>query len=381
MGKSSIPRKKGARAKEKMRPVDYSILFSCILLVCIGVVMVYSASYYFSQLPPYNDAELYMWKQLRGALVGLVLMIFMMYFDYHKLEKLRYIGLIGSLGLLGLVLIPGVGVSANGATRWLDIAGMSFQPSELAKFALILFTASLLARRKEQVKLFSRVMLPVLIVLGAFCALIYLQPNFSTIICLALLTVVLLFVGGVRLLHLGALGGVAAVGGVYMMLQEGYRENRIFSYLDPWTNKSDGGYQLVQSLYALGAGGLFGVGFGYSKQKMLFLPYRESDFIFSIIGEELGFVGAVAILCLFFFLIWRGVRVALKAPDLFGCLLAAGIVAVITIQVVINVLVVTVTIPPTGVPLPFLSAGGTSVSIFMAAIGILLNISRQTKTA
>jgi cell division protein FtsW len=233
----------------------------------------------------------------------------------------------------------------------------------------------------EKMKQFKYGMLPYLVLLGITGVLLFLQPNFSAIITIALLMFVMMLVGGVKLSHFALTGAAGLGAGVVGMIATEYRMDRIFAFLDPWGNASDKSYQLIQSLYSIGSGGLFGLGLGNSRQKYLFLPYRESDTIFAIITEELGFVGAMLVLIAFGFLIWRGVRIALRAPNTFSMLLATVITALIAIQAFINIGVVTGSVPPTGVSLPFISAGRTSLIVFMGCIGVLLNISRQSHPA
>lgn len=380
-------RQGGGRAADRAgrkKSYDYSILFVTLLLVCIGIVLVYDASYYAaSQSKLYNyDGMFFFKKQMFGAAVGLVLMLITMRIPYKKLEKFKTVGILAAIGLLACVWVPGLGTEANGATRWLNIAGISIQPAELAKFALVLYIAGFVAKDRKRIRSFKNGVLPILLVGGVIAGMVFLQPNLSTAASIGFLMLAMLFVAGANLGHLAVIltGAVGAIVAAVLLDKDGYRFKRYTAFLDPWADASDTGYQLVQSLYALGSGGLFGMGFGNSRQKYLYLPYRESDFIFSIVGEEFGLVGSILLLGIFIFLIWRGIRVALTCKDLFGSLLAAGITAVIAIQVIINVAVVTGSMPPTGVPLPFISAGGTSLMIFMAAIGILLNISRSTRS-
>lgn len=320
-----------------------------------------------------------MYKQIIGAVIGLACMILTSSIDYHKLEKTKWYVLIGSFILLALVFIPGLGVSNNGATRWLKLPGFTIQPSEIAKFTFVIWTSSYLAKNYDYVKTFVGI-LPVLCVGGMFCLLIILEPNMSITMCMALTMIVMLFVGGIRAKHFAILGTLGACAVPALIIAEPYRLNRLIAFMNPWLNPKTEGYQLIQSLYGLGAGGLFGVGLFNSRQKYLFLPFAESDFIFSIIGEEFGLVGCLIVMVLFVIVIYNGVRIAMHAPDRFGSYLATGITAVIASQVLINIAVVTGSIPPTGVPLPFISAGSTSLVVFMGAIGILLNIDRQSKT-
>ncbi|MGI6705318.1 MAG: stage V sporulation protein E [Clostridia bacterium] len=362
------------------KPCDYPILFTTILLVAIGIIMVFSASFYYAQQPPYNDSYYFFKKQVLGAVIGFIGMIFFTHFPYWKLEKYAKWLVFASLVMLVAVLIPGVGQTLNGASRWINIGGFSIQPAEIAKFALIVFMASSMTKRRNVMKSLIKGVVPYLLIMMVYFGLIIAQPNLSTAGCIAILAMIMIYVGGAKLWHLGILVGGGAAAAWALILSEGYRFKRLMAFQNPWAAPRDEGYQLIQSLYALGSGGLFGMGLGNSRQKFLFLPYRESDFIFAIIGEELGFIGACTIMVLFLVLIWRGLRVAITSPDLFGSLLATGIVSIIGIQVIINIAVVTGSMPPTGLPLPFISAGSSSLIIFMASIGVLLNISKYTKS-
>ena len=360
---------------------DYSILITTIILVSFGVIMVFSASYYVAESSSaYNNDGLYFFKkQLIGAVVGFAGMIGFSFFNYKLLAKFKYVLLVIAAVLLTAVLIPGVGQEINGSSRWIIIAGQSVQPSEITKFALVVFVAATISVNKDRMKTFRFGMLPSLAVTGVLCILIYRQPNFSAIVCIFATVMVMLFIGGANMLHMGLLTGGGLAAGFGMMFMQNYRVDRVVSFLDPWQYADSKGYQVIQSLYAIGAGGFFGRGLGNSQQKLLYLPYGQSDFIFSVIVEELGFLGALVLIGLFAFLIYRGIKVATKAPDLFGSSLATGIIAIIAVQVCVNIAVVTSSIPPTGVSLPFISYGSSSLVIFMCMIGILLNISRQSK--
>ncbi|MBC5647323.1 putative lipid II flippase FtsW [Christensenella sp. NSJ-35] len=359
--------------------IDYSILIVTLILIAYGIIMVFSASYYMAQSSKdydYDGLALFK-KQLFGAAIGLVAMIFFAFFDYKKLFKLRYIALAVAGVFLIAVLVPGVGVNLNGSSRWIRVLGISIQPAEIAKIALIIFIASSVYLNRKRMDTLRHGVLPPLLALFPICILLYFQPNYSAIIVLCALTFIMIFVGGVKGWHLAAIGAIGVVGILVLMLQEGYRVARVTSFMDPWQNPTGDGYQVIQSLYGIGSGGLFGQGIGNGTQKLSWLPYGESDFIFSIIAEELGLVGAVLLLALFIFLIYRGIKVAATAPDLFGTMLATGIITLIGLQVVVNVGVVTASLPPTGVSLPFISYGSSSLVIFMSMIGILLNISKQ----
>ncbi len=375
-------------AKQKIRTfrgnIDYSLLIVTLVLVAYGLIMIFSASYYMAQsqaMYQYDGLALFK-KQLVGAAIGLGGMIFFMLFDYKKLIKLKYILLLVSLVLLILVFIPGAGVvEMNGSARWLRFfPGMpSLQPAEIAKFSLVIFTAATIYVNRNRMDTFRYGVMPNLLVLCVMCLLLFLQPNFSSVILLCLLVFVMIFVGGAKWWHLAALGGAGGIAGIALMLVESYRVTRVTTFLDPFSDISGDGWQIVQSLYGIGAGGVFGQGLGNGKQKFLWLPFGESDFIFSITTEELGLIGAAVLILLFVFLVYRGIKIAKAAPDMFGMLLATGIITLIGVQVIINIGVVTASIPATGVPLPFISYGNWSLMIFMSMIGILLNISRQSR--
>ena len=365
------------------RSFDYTLLVLTIVLVLFGIVMVFSASFYAAEnsASTNHDGYYYFWKQVSGVAIGLVAMIAAMFFDYNKFLKLRYIILGIALVLMVLVFVPGIGIEVNGSRRWVNLYFLDLQSVEVLKFAIIVFMAAGISINQEKMRKFRYGMLPYLILLVISAALLYLQPNFSAVVTLALLIFVMMLVGGANLLHFGIMGGVGIAGGAVAMVASGYRMDRILAYMDPWAYASDQSYQLIQSLYSIGSGGLFGLGLGNSRQKFLYLPYSESDCIFAIIVEELGFIGGLLVLVVFGLLIWRGVRIALRAPNTFGMMLATGITALIAIQVSINIGVVTGLVPPTGVVLPFISSGRTSVIIFMGLVGVLLNISRQTRAA
>nr|WP_122011850.1 putative lipid II flippase FtsW [Maliibacterium massiliense] len=368
----------------KKRHMDFAILVLTIILLCVGLIMVYDASYYAAQQSAdYEyDGAYFFKKQLLGAAMGVVLLIVGYMVPYQWWRKwcgpLLIVGLIS----LCLVWVPKIGVDINGARRWIKIPGLpSIQPSEIARFAMVVYLAHGMTIKHERMGSFKQGVLPFIAVMCIYCGLIALQPNLSMLASFVLLTLVMLWIGGANLWHLGGvtLAGGAGVGGLMFLMPHAFQ--RYLAFIDPWKDAQGNGYQLVQSLYAVGAGGWTGLGFGNSRQKFLYLPYRESDFIFAIYIEEFGFLGAIALLAVYWLLIWRGIRVATRCPDRFGRYLAAGIVGMIAIQVIINVAVVTGSMPPTGLPLPFISAGGSSLAIFMAEIGILLNISKQSAAA
>ena len=356
--------------------VHYRIIILTIILIVFGIVMVYSASSYLGELN-FNDKFYFLKKQILGAVLGSAVLIVTYFIDYHKYIKYKNWFLLIAIILLILVFVPFIGIENNGAKRWIGLPGFTIQPSEIAKFAFILFASGYMAKNYDIIRTFKG-MLPVLIVGGLIAVLILLEPNFSITLCVGLVTLIMLFVGGINLKHI-AIVGVSAVPLVPLLIyMEPYRMKRLVAFLNPWANPQDEGYQLIQSFFSLGGGGLFGVGLFNSRQKFLFLPFAESDFIFSIIGEELGFLGAVFLLFIFAMLIINGLKIAFNSLDRFGTYLAVGIVSIIATQVLINVAVVTGSIPPTGVPLPFVSSGSTALVMFMAGIGVLLNIHKQS---
>ncbi len=361
------------------RPLDRGVLITFILLLLTGLVVLYAASFYNAQDKGSPLAELQ--SQLLGVAVGAVGMLVILKIDYRWLARPAVSGslLLISLILLILVAIPGVGKMLNGSRRWLRMGPVSFQPSELAKYSMILFMARALSGRTRDVTRFWRGLVPLLIIPGAMFMLILLQPNLSTAGSILIVAAVMVMMAGAKWLHLGALG-VAGLGlGTFYALSEPYRRARLMSFRNPFDYLTNEGYQLSQSLLAFGSGGLFGMGLGKGRQKYAFLPYPESDFIFAVVGEDLGFFGCVGVLVLFAAFVFFGLRVAIRCPDRFGSLLAGGITAMIGVQCVLNVAVVIGLMPTTGLPLPLFSAGGTSVSIIMGAIAVLLNISRSAQ--
>lgn len=352
----------------------YLILIATVALALIGIVMIYSASSYSAELQ-FGDAFYYVKKQAIAFAAGLVFMIIGSKIKLEWLKKFHWIIYIVSLALLALVFIPGLGVASYGATRWLNLGLFTIQPSELAKFGLMIFLAVYMTEYPPTE--FKRMIVPLLCGL-AMCVLIILEPNMSITMCVGMALIIMIFVAGCRKKWFIMLVVLIAVAVPLLIILEPYRLKRFFAFLDPWQNPKDEGYQLIQSYYALGNGGLFGVGLFASRQKYLFLPFAESDFIFSVIGEETGLFGCIFLIAIFLVLIIGGIRVAMKAKCKFHSLLAAGLVSVIALQTVINMAVVTGLIPPTGVPLPYVSAGGTSLVTFMFVSGLLYNIASVT---
>ena len=355
---------------------NFALIFLMFLLLFVGLIFVYSASFYSAGIT-YQDKFFFLKKQIFGIFVGLILYLFFSLFDYHKFDKLKYVFLIFSFILLGLVFVPGIGLTNYGATRWINLKFITFQPSEIAKFAFIIFSAGVLSKIDESVKSFKGI-IPVLIVGVIYCVLIILEPNMSITICMASLMIVMLFLGGANLKHFLLMIVPAVLVVVLLIVIEPYRLRRLVAFVDPFASSKGEGFQLVQSILGISLGGLFGVGVFNSRQKYLFLPFSESDFIFSIIAEELGFVGSFAVILTFVLLFLCIMKVSKRAPDRFGCLISSGIASLILIQVILNISVVSGLVPPTGLPLPFISAGSTSIMVFMAMLGVVQNVHKQS---
>lgn len=361
---------------KRVKRVNVALLILVLILSGLGCMFVYSASFYSANLT-YGDRFFFLKKQMFGVVVGMVCYVVFSLLNYNILNKVKWwlAGL--SVVLLGLVFVPGVGMTNYGATRWINLRFITFQPSEIAKFAFVVLSASLLSKSAEKVKSFKGI-LPILIIGGIYCVLIILEPNMSITICTALLMVVMLFIGGARFKHFLVLAVPAVALVVVLILIEPYRLKRLIAFIDPFASSKNEGFQLVQSLLGVALGGWFGVGLFNSRQKYLFLPFAESDFIFSIIAEEIGFVGSVFLIALYVLLFLCIIKVAKNAKDKFGCLLASGIGSLVLIQVILNLCVVLGLIPPTGLPLPFISAGSTSMMIFMSMMGVVQNIHKNS---
>lgn len=341
--------------------------------------MVYSASAVFA-LHKYGDPFYFAKRQFLFAALGVFFMFLMTHVDSTHLKKWAKPGLFICLCLLLIVLIPGVGILRNGARSWIGFGAFSIQPSEFMKLAMILFLAHLFAQQHFQLSSFRQGFLPSLTILGLAFGLIMLQPDLGSGTVLVGTGLILIFVGGARWKHLMSFVLVGLLGFVGLVMAAPYRIARITAFIDPWQDPLGAGYQLIQSLYAMGPGGLMGLGFGMSRQKHLYLPEPHTDFIYSILAEELGFLGAGTVIILFAVLIWRGYRVAMTTRDMFHRIVASGITSMLMIQSVINIGVVSGAFPVTGITLPFLSYGGSSLTLTLVAVGVLLNISRFTKT-
>lgn len=362
--------------KRARAPVDSAMMAVLLMLLMGGILILFSATYY--QALRKGDPLLEVKRQLVGIGLGAVLLLITSRIPYTFWRK--RVVVLGSLGisliLLVLVIIPGVGVYLNGSRRWLNIGGMSFQPSEMAKIASVLFLAAALDERKQQLdKLFTGIV-PLLVVPGIFFVLILEQPNLSTAGSIMIAAVLMLLIAGAKWRHLSLMGVCGLCLGMVYAWIEPYRRERLLSFRDPFAQMSDEGYQLAQSLIAIGSGGLFGRGLGQGRQKFSYLPYPESDFIFAIVGEDFGLLGCTVVILLFVAFAFAGMRIAVNCPHRYGSLLAAGLTAMITLQAALNMAVVIGVMPTTGLPLPFFSAGGTSVSLLMASTGIILNVSR-----
>ncbi len=361
-------------AKKITKAGDVPLLICVAFMACFGCLMIYSASSYTAEVQ-YGDSLYFVKKQLIGVVLGLAAMVGTCFLPYKKLIKLKLPAVIVAVILLVLVFIPGVGITNYGATRWIGFGGVTIQPSEIAKYAFALFSAAYFAKNYEKVKTVKGV-LPVLGIGLLFCVLIILEPNMSITMCMGLLMLGVVFLSGTNLKTFLFLLIPFVIAVPVLIILEPYRLQRLSAFIDPWASPKDEGYQLIQSLYALGNGGLFGRGLFNSTQKYRFLPFAESDFILAIMGEELGFFGLLIFFLVCGFIICRGFKIAKNCKDRFGFLLASGFTMVYGIQVAINALVVSGTIPPTGLPLPLISSGNTSLIITMASMGVLYNISK-----
>ena len=360
------------------RSPDVVFLAITAVLTAIGIVMVFSASSAVAYTQ-YHDATYYLKRELLWAVLGAGALVVGMRLDYTKLRPAApwIFGL--AIVLLALVLIPSLGSIEGGARRWLDLKFFTFEPSEFAKLALVLFLARLMAGRHDGAASFTRVGFPALFWVGVCFALVMRQPDLGTASIYLLSAFVMLFAGGARLEQLAIEAAIAIPALLGFIYASPYRRDRFLAFLHPWKDPQGTGYHIIQSLYALGSGGLFGLGLGQSRQKFGYLPAQHTDFIFAIIGEELGFIGATAVLVLFLAFAYRGVRIAMRAEDRFGFYLAIGLTASIAVQALINVGVVTSSWPVTGVPLPFISYGGTSLVITLFAVGLVASVSRGSR--
>jgi len=360
-----------------VKKLSLPLLISVIIISVFGVIMIYSASYIWAEYK-YGDALKYVKNQGLFLIIGIILMIIISKIDYKLYMKKSNVILIGCFVLLILVLIPGIGTVRNGSRSWFGIGSFGIQPSEFAKLGMIIFTSKYLANNDKATKNLKGI-LPILGLTLTIFGLIMLQPDFGTGTILVMSIIGILFVAGLNIKYFIKLGVVGVAGVVGLIVAAPYRLSRILSYLNPWSDPLGSGFQIIQSLYAIGPGGLFGYGFGNSRQKHFFLPEPQTDFIFAIISEELGFLGCLFVIGLFVIICYYGFKVSKNSNDLFGKYLSFGLIFQLAFQAVLNLMVVTGLIPVTGVTLPFLSYGGSSLLVSMASMGILLNISRYQK--
>lgn len=373
--------------KTSQKKVDFVLIVIILILLFFGIVMVLSASAP-SALAETGDSYTYFTKQVIFAVIGIAGMWFVSKIDYRIYKRFYWPIYFLSVGVLLLVLVPGLGSTGGGAKRWINLGFTQFQPSEITKIGMIIFYAGYLTDHKEDLRNFKKgFIIPLLYILPPVAIALLIQNHLSVGIVMSAITFVMMIMAGCRLIYFivsGLIvggGGIAALLAYFSMAGESagdanFRLGRILNYMDPWQDPTGQGWQTIQSLYAIGSGGLFGVGLGESKQKYLYVSEPQNDFIFSILAEELGFIGCAIVIVLFALFIWRGIIIAMKAQDMFGSLLATGITTLVMVQVAINIGVVTNTIPNTGMSLPFFSAGGTALIILLGMCGILLNISK-----
>ena len=358
--------------------LDIILLFAALALVGVGIVMVYSTSAIIAG-DRFGDPYYFLRRQALYAAIGFVLMILTMFFPYENLKRIAYPIFVLSILCLIAVLIPGIGHRAGGAMRWLKIQAFSFQPSEFAKLGLVVFLAYLLAKKEEKIRSFSFGFLPPVFLSGLVIGLVMIEPDFGAAFFLTMMVFLLLFVSGARVIYiLGAISITVPVA-YALLMNVGYRYKRLMSFIRPWEDPSGTSFQIIQSFLSFGSGGFFGLGLGEGRQKLFFLPALHTDFIFSIIGEELGLVGAMVVVLLFFILTLRGIQVGLSLEDRFGAYLALGITLMISLQAVINMGVVLGLLPTKGLTLPFVSYGGTSLIANLVGVGILLHLSTRVE--
>ena len=346
-------------------PFDFTLVITILLLLGIGLVMVLSASSP-SALSESGNSYAYFSKQLLFAILGIIAMSFISKIDYRFYQKFYKHAWWISIILLALVMSP-LGKEVNGAKRWIYLTEtLSFQPSEIVKFLVIIFYAGILVKNRDELSKYGKGFIKHIILLAPIIGLLLLEPHFSASIVIISICSVMMIMAGCKFWHFIATGGVVGLPAmIFLIIKEPYRLQRVVTFLDPWKDATGNGWQVIQSLYAIGSGGLFGAGLGESKQKYLYIPEPHNDFIFSILGEELGFIGCAVVLILFAIFIWRGILISMKAPDMFGSLVAVGITTLVAVQVIINVAVVTSSMPATGMPLPFFSYRRNSIIYFI----------------
>ena len=370
---------KGTATRPTTRPGTYVLLVATIaVLNVVGLVMVLSASSVFS-LESHGSAWHTFTRQVAWTLLGVLGFAIALRIDYRKWRRIVEPLMFVTGVMLVLVFVPPLGLEVAGARRWLGVGAWSVQPSEIAKFALILFTADILTRREHEVLDWRRVLRPVLFVVGTIAVLVCMEPDLDSALLIALIVGTVLLVGGVRLAHLAAIGGSGLAAAAIFTFSTGYRRDRLLTFLDPAADAANTGYQATQSFIALGSGGINGVGLGAGRAKWLFLPNAHTDFIFAVIGEELGLIGTFIVLVLFVAFILFGTITAMRAPDRFGTLLAAGITSWVGAQAAVNMGGVVGLLPASSVPLPFVSFGGSALVVTMIGAGILANVARQAR--
>lgn len=365
---------------KRLQGYDLIVLMMAVILTCFGVVMVYSASSVMAA-KKFHDGFYFLKRQSLYALVGFTSMAVCMKIDYHQWRRIAVPLFLTCFFLLILVFIPGIGGTAKGASRWIRLPGFNFQPSELAKVALIIYLAYSLDKRQEKLRQFMSGFFPYLLILGAFIVILLKQHDMGAALTMVTVAIVMLFAAGTRLQYILGMAAVVLPGVCFLVATEAYRMRRITAFLDPWQDPTDAGFQIIQSWLALGTGGFFGQGLGEGKQKLFYLPEAHTDFILSVCGEELGFIGILVIAAMFLLLVQRSIRVAIAAEDNFGRFLAFGIAVLIGIEAFVNMSVVTGMVPTKGLALPFLSYGGSSLIITLTAVGVLLNVSTRMKGA
>lgn len=361
-----------------MKKISIILLISVVIISLFGVLMIYSSSYIWAEYK-FNDPYKFLKSQLIFLILGYIIMFIVSKINYQKYQKYSNIIFGICFILIVLVLIPGIGTVRNGSRSWFGIGGFGIQPSEFTKLGLIIFTSKYLKNNNKELRDIKKGVLPILIVLMLVFGLIMLQPDFGTGVVIVISIVALLFVSGVKMNFFIKIGLLGLVGVVVLIIIAPYRMERIVSFLNPWSDPLGSGFQIIQSMYAIGPGGLLGLGFGNSIQKHFYLPEPQTDFIFSIISEEFGFMGILIVSSLFITIIYQGIKISMKCEDAFGKYLAFGITFSLAFQTLLNLMVVVGLIPVTGVTLPFLSYGGSSLLITLLSMGILLNISKSTR--
>ena len=356
------------------RDIDTTLLLLAVCLTCIGVVMVYSSSAIMAA-ERFNDGFYFLKRQLLYTLVGFALMATAAYFNYQNWRKLAVLLLLGSIVLLALLFVPGLGVRVGGSLRWLRLPGFNLQPAELAKLGMVLYLAHSLTRKKEMVRSLAKGYLPYMIVLGVLLGLLLKQPDLGSAMIITGVALSMLIVAGVRWRYILPTLLMSLPVLYFLVMQVDYRRRRIMAFLDPWDDPFDTGFQIIQSLVAFGNGGIFGQGLGIGEQKLFYLPEAHTDFIFSVIGEELGLVGVLLVAALFLLVVLCGIRIALQCQEPFGRNLAFGLSLLLGLEAFVNLAVCMGLLPTKGLALPFISYGGTSLVVCLVAVGILLNIS------